>query len=151
MRRRGCLQPRHVLLCGFNIKLKAMKKVETNNAPKAVGPYSQAVIAGDFVFCSGQIAISPETGDLVGGGIVEQTNQVLNNLEAVLKEAGVDLSKVVKTEVYLKNMGDYVAMNEVYAQKFSSVPQPARVTVEVAKLPKSEAVLVEISCIACLK
>lgn len=128
-----------------------MKKVETISAPKAVGPYSQAIIAGDFVFCSGQIAISPETGDLVEGGIIEQTTQVINNLEAVLKEAEADLSKVVKTEVYLKNMSDYVAMNKVYEQKFFSNPQPARVTVEVSNLPKSEDVLVEISCVAYLK
>lgn len=126
-----------------------MKKIETNSAPKAVGPYSQAIIAGDFVFCSGQIAIVPETGNLVEGGIVEQTNQVLNNLEAVLKEAGADLSKVVKTEVYLKNMGDYAAMNDIYALKFTSDPQPSRATVEVARLPKD--VLVEISCVAYLK
>lgn len=126
-----------------------MKEVKTDNAPNAVGPYSQAVIAGDFVFCSGQIAINPETNNLAEGGIVEQTDQVINNLEAVLKEAGVDLGKVVKTEVYLKNMSDYVAMNEVYAQKFISDPQPARATVEVARLPKD--VLVEISCVAYLK
>lgn len=128
-----------------------MKKVETNNAPKAVGPYSQAVIAGDFVFCSGQIAIVPETNNLVDGGIVEQTNQVISNLEAVLKEAGADLSKVVKTEVYLRSMADYAAMNEVYAQRFNSEPAPARATIEVSKLPKSEEVLVEISCVAYLK
>jgi len=128
-----------------------MKKVETNSAPKAVGPYSQAVVAGDFVFCSGQIAINPETGNLVEGGIVEQTNQVISNLEAVLKEAGVDLSKVVKTEVYLKNMADYVAMNDIYALRFATDPAPARATIEVSKLPKSEEVLVEISCVAYLK
>lgn len=123
-----------------------MEEIKTNLAPEAIGPYSQAIIEGNFVFCSGQIPINPETGAIIEGGIGEQTEQVIKNIKAVLKEAGVDLANVVKTEVYLSDMENFVLMNEVYAKNFTSQPYPARATVEVSRLPKD--VLIEISCIA---
>ncbi|MFM2414670.1 MAG: 2-iminobutanoate/2-iminopropanoate deaminase [Candidatus Parcubacteria bacterium] len=123
-----------------------MKKVDTKNAPQAVGPYSQAVHSNGFVFCAGQIALHPETGLLTGADVRSQTEQVCKNLSAVLDAAGSSLVHVVKTEVYLQDMHDFAAMNEVYAQYFSGSVLPARVTVAVARLPKDA--LVEISCIA---
>jgi 2-iminobutanoate/2-iminopropanoate deaminase len=122
--------------------------VSTPLAPAAIGPYSQAVRVGDTVFTSGQVALDPETGALVAGGIREQTTRVLDNLTAVLDEAGLDLEHVVKTTVYLKNMADFTAMNEVYARYLApeGVVPPARSTVEVARLPKDA--LVEIDLIA---
>ena len=126
-----------------------MKSIHTDNAPKAVGPYSQAIAAGDFLFCSGQLGIDPVSGQLVAGGVTEQATQVLKNLEALLKAGGASLSSVVKSEVFLKNMSDFAAMNEVYASFFTSEPKPARVTVEVARLPKDA--LVEVACVAHLK
>jgi 2-iminobutanoate/2-iminopropanoate deaminase len=122
--------------------------VSTPLAPAAIGPYSQAVRVGDTVFTSGQVALDPETGALVAGGIREQTVRVLDNLTAVLDEAGLDLEHVVKTTVYLKNMADFTAMNEVYARYLApeGVVPPARSTVEVARLPKDA--LVEIDLIA---
>lgn len=123
-----------------------MMEIQTKSAPKAMGPYSQAVICGDYIFCSGQIPLSPETGEIVAGGIKEQTRQVIGNLRAVLLEAGADLGRVVKTEVFLSEMENFSAMNEVYAECFVSKPFPARATVEVSRLPKD--VLIEISCIA---
>ena len=126
-----------------------MKEIQTKSAPQAIGPYSQAIAVDGFVFCSGQIPLNPETGVVINGGIEEQTQQVLKNLKAVLQEAGVDFENVVKTEVYLADMKDFAAMNTVYAENFSTKPYPARVTVEVSRLPKD--VLVEIACIACKK
>lgn len=123
-----------------------MKKIETAKAPAAIGPYSQAVLAGGFIYVSGQIPVDPATGAVVDGGISVQTVRVLDNLEAILSAAGSSLDHVAKTEVYLKEMGDFAAMNEVYANKFSGPIKPARVTVEVSRLPKD--VLVEISCTA---
>ncbi|HBR71281.1 MAG TPA: hypothetical protein DEA27_00545 [Candidatus Moranbacteria bacterium] len=123
-----------------------MKEIQTKLAPQAIGPYSQAIIVDDFVFCSGQIPINPETSLIVEGDIKKQVEQVIKNLQAVLQEVGIGLENVVKTEVYLKNMEDFSAMNEVYAEKFIFKPYPARVTVEVARLPKD--VLIEIACIA---
>jgi 2-iminobutanoate/2-iminopropanoate deaminase len=122
--------------------------VATPLAPAAIGPYSQAVRVGDMVFTSGQVALDPETGALVAVGIREQTTRVLDNLTAVLGEAGLDLEHVVKTTVYLKNMADFTAMNEVYARYLApeGVVPPARSTVEVARLPKDA--LVEIDLIA---
>jgi 2-iminobutanoate/2-iminopropanoate deaminase len=125
-----------------------MKKVETEKAPKAVGPYSQATVAGDFVFCSGQIALDPATGELVAGGVKEQTMQVLKNLEAVLGAAKAKVSQVASVTVYLADMNDFKAMNEVYSEFFGQ-HKPARATVGVAALPK--AALVEISCVAYLQ
>jgi 2-iminobutanoate/2-iminopropanoate deaminase len=119
--------------------------VATDNAPKAIGPYSQAIRAGGFVFCSGQIALDPATNQLIQGEVAAQTERVLRNLTAVLTQAGSSLEQAVKTTVFLKNMGDFAAMNEVYGRFFSKQP-PARSTVEAARLPKD--VLVEIDVIA---
>lgn len=125
-----------------------MKVVQTDGAPKAIGPYSQAVIAGDFVFCSGQVPIDPGTGELVAGGIREQTIRVLKNLGEVLKGAGVGFDAVASVNVYLRNMNDFKEMNEVYAETFGT-HKPARVTVGVSELPKGA--LIEISCVASAK
>jgi len=126
----------------------AKSAIVTPDAPAAIGPYSQAIRVGDMLFTSGQIPLDPKTGSFVPGGITEQTRQVLENLKAVLAAAGVDFTHVVKTTVFLKSMGDFAAMNEVYAQYLAtpgSIP-PARSTVEVAALPKDA--LVEIEMIA---
>ncbi len=119
------------------------KAISTNQAPSAIGPYSQAIEVGNFVFASGQIALDPATGAIVEGGIVEQTRQALTNAQNILKAAGTDLAHVVKTTVYLDNMDDFAAMNEVYAQFFSE-PFPARSAVAVEKLPKGALVEVEV-------
>ena len=119
--------------------------VATDNAPKAIGPYSQAIRAGELVFCSGQIALDPATNTVVEGDVARQTERVLKNLSAVLWQAGSSIDKVVKTTVFLKTMNDFAAMNEVYGKFFAKQP-PARSTVEVARLPKD--VLVEIDVIA---
>lgn len=122
-----------------------MKFVSTPHAPKAIGPYSQAVKTGGFIFCSGQIPIQPLTGEFSGTEIRQQTRQVLENLSAVLKAAGSALEQVVKTTVYLADMSDFEGMNEVYAAHFGN-HRPARAAVEVSRLPKN--VLVEIECVA---
>jgi 2-iminobutanoate/2-iminopropanoate deaminase len=119
--------------------------ISTADAPKAIGPYSQAVRAHGFVFTSGQIAIDPATQQVIGGEVAAQTDRVLKNLSAVLKAAGSGLDLVVRCTVFLTNMNDFAAMNEVYGKYFSAAP-PARSTVEVARLPKD--VLVEIDVIA---
>lgn len=119
--------------------------IVTNEGPKAIGPYSQAVKANGFVFVSGQIAIDPVTNTLVSGDVAFQTERVLKNLKGILTAAGSGLEKVVRSTVFLKNMGDFAAMNDVYGKYFPSQP-PARSTVEVARLPKD--VLVEIDVIA---
>jgi 2-iminobutanoate/2-iminopropanoate deaminase len=126
----------------------AKSVISTANAPAAIGPYSQAVRSGGLVFTSGQVPLDPETGTIVAGGIREQTTRVLDNLTAVLAEAGLDMAHVVKTTVYLKKMADFAVMNEIYATYFASegVVPPARSTVEVARLPKDA--LVEIDLIA---
>jgi 2-iminobutanoate/2-iminopropanoate deaminase len=121
--------------------------VLTDRGPKPIGPYSQAIKAGGFLFTSGQVALDPATNEFSGGGIAQQTERVLENVKGILEAAGCTLHKVVKTTVFLKNMGDFSAMNEVYAKYFSSAP-PARSTVEVARLPKDA--LVEIEVIAAL-
>lgn len=120
-----------------------MKAIHTDNAPAAIGPYSQAIEVNGFVFASGQIPIDPKTGNFVEGGIKEQTRQAIVNAGNILKAAGTDLSHVVKTTVYLDNMDDFAAMNEVYAQYFSR-PFPARSAVAVKKLPKGALVEVEV-------
>ena len=122
--------------------------VSTTEAPAAIGPYSQAVRVGDTLFTSGQIPIDPATGSFVPGGITEQTTRVCENLKAVLGAAGLDMVHVVKTTVFLKDMQDFAAMNEVYGRYFapSGAVPPARSTVQVAALPKDA--LVEIECIA---
>jgi 2-iminobutanoate/2-iminopropanoate deaminase len=119
--------------------------ISTSDGPKAIGPYSQAIKANGFVFTSGQIALDPVTNTLVTGDVAFQTDRVLKNLTGILKAAGTGLEKVVKTTVFLKNMNDFAAMNEVYGRYFAAAP-PARSTVEVARLPKD--VLVEIDVIA---
>lgn len=122
-----------------------MKSVATSNAPRAIGPYSQAVITGNLVFCSGQIPLDPETMEIVGDTITEQTNRVFMNLAGLLEAAGSGLQKVVKTTVYLKDMSEFAAMNEEYARHFGD-HRPARAAVEVARLPKD--VRIEIDAIA---
>ncbi|MEP6849250.1 MAG: RidA family protein [Acidobacteriota bacterium] len=119
--------------------------ISTDKAPGAIGPYSQAVKAGGMVFCSGQIPIDPDTGEFVSGGVAEQTRQVLVNLTAVLDAAGSGLGEVVKTTVFLADMVDFTAMNEVYSEFFSE-NKPARATVQAARLPRDARV--EIECIA---
>ena len=119
--------------------------VSTKDGPQAIGPYSQAVKANGFVFVSGQVAIDPATQQVVSGDISAQTDRTMKNLMAILKAAGSGPEKVVRSTVFLKNMGDFSAMNEVYGRYFTSAP-PARSTVEVARLPKD--VLVEIDVIA---
>jgi len=122
--------------------------VHTDDAPRAIGPYSQAVAAGGVVYCSGQIALDPKTGELVTGDVRAQTKQVMENLRAVLDAAGSSLASVLKTTIYLQNLGDFAAVNEVYGGYFSSEP-PARATVQVAALPR--AAQVEIDAIALQK
>jgi 2-iminobutanoate/2-iminopropanoate deaminase len=125
---------------------QSITAINTQAAPKAIGPYSQAVVAGGFVFVSGQIALNLSTGSIIEGGIKDQTLQVFKHIEAILKEAGLSLNRVVKSEVYLKDFNEFAAMNEVYATFFPGEIKPARVTVEVSRLPKDA--LVEIGCIA---
>jgi 2-iminobutanoate/2-iminopropanoate deaminase len=122
--------------------------ISTKDAPAAIGPYSQAVRIGQFLYTSGQVALDPASGALVAGGIAVQTVRVLENLKAVLAAGNASLAQVVKTTVFLKNMGDFAAMNEIYARYFAAegVVPPARSTVEVARLPKDA--LIEIEVIA---
>ncbi|HEV8719479.1 MAG TPA: RidA family protein [Candidatus Binatia bacterium] len=119
--------------------------VATDKAPKAIGPYEQAIKVGEFVYTAGQIPIDPNTGNFVAGGIAEQTRQVLENLKAVLEAAGSSLERVVKATVFLKNMADFPSMNEVYAEYLAQA-KPARSTVAVAELPRGA--LVEIDFVA---
>ena len=116
--------------------MPALKRISTPNAPGAIGPYSQALEAGDFLFLSGQIPLDPATGQLVEGGIVEQTHQVLINIGAVLAAGGSSYAQVVKTTVYLQDMADFAAMNEIYGTYFSA-PAPARATIQAAGLPRN--------------
>ena len=118
------------------------ERVQTDQAPAAIGPYSQAIRAGGFVFVSGQIPIDPATGEFVSGGVAEQTRQVFKNLSAVLEAAGSSLDKIVKTTVFLQDMKDFAQMNEVYATFFSDAP-PARATVAAAGLPRDARVEIE--------
>ena len=117
--------------------------VKTDRAPGAIGPYSQAIKAGGFVFVSGQIPIDPSTGQFVAGGVAEQTEQVLKNLSAVLEASGTSLARVVKTTVFLADMSDFAAMNEVYGRFFTTEP-PARATVAAAGLPRDARVEIEL-------
>lgn len=116
--------------------------IRSDDAPSAIGPYSQAIRAGEWIFCSGQIAIDPETGELIGGDVAAQTDRVMRNLSAVLEAAGASLSHVVKTTVFLADMGDFSAMNEVYGRHLGD-HRPARATVEAGRLPKDVAVEIE--------
>ena len=121
-----------------------MKTIETQKAPKAIGPYSQGMVVGDFIFTSGQIPLLPESGLMVSGSITEQTEQVISNLKAVLEAAGSDISNVIKTTCFLQDMNDFAAFNGVYEKHF--VGKPARSCVAVAALPKGS--LVEIEAVA---
>jgi 2-iminobutanoate/2-iminopropanoate deaminase len=122
-----------------------MKVINTKNAPAAIGPYSQAIEVNGFVYTSGQLPINPETGEFAGSDIKSQTEQSLKNVKAILEEAGLTMQNVVKTTVFLADMADFAAMNEVYSSYFSE-PYPARSAVAVKTLPK--AALVEIECVA---
>jgi 2-iminobutanoate/2-iminopropanoate deaminase len=124
------------------------RTVNTANAPAAIGPYSQAVLSGGLLFCSGQIPLDPASGKMVGGGIEEQTDRVLRNLDAVLESGGASLRSVVKTTVYITDLSDFPAMNGVYGRFFTENP-PARATVQVAKLPAGA--LVEIDAVASIE
>ena len=122
-----------------------LETVHTDRAPKAIGPYSQAIVVDGWVYCSGQIALDPATGEVVAGDVAVQTERVMKNLTAVLESAGAKLDRVVKTTVFLSNMADFAAMNEVYAKHFGG-HRPARATVAAAGLPRG--VAVEIECVA---
>lgn len=124
-----------------------IEAVSTEHGPKAIGPYSQAIKANGFVFVSGQVAFDPATGAIVEGAIARQTERVLENLKAILEAAGSGLNKAVKTTVFLKDMNDFAAMNEVYARYFTTSP-PARATVEVARLPRDVRVEIEVIALA---
>lgn len=122
------------------------KVVSTPSAPSAIGPYNQAIIAGGFVHCSGQIALDPDSMEVIEGGVTEQTVQVMKNLEAVLAAAGTSLKNAVRCTIFLADMNDFSAVNEVYARSFEGVEAPSRACVEVSRLPKD--VRVEIDCLA---
>lgn len=121
------------------------KTITTSNAPQAIGPYSQAIQCGSFLFVSGQIALDPETGQLVNGDAASQTRQIMENIKGVVEAAGMSLKNIVKCTIYLKNMGDFTTVNDIYGRYFNVEP-PARATVEVSALPKN--VTVEIDAIA---
>ncbi len=123
-----------------------IRPISTENAPKAIGPYSQAIQAGGFLFVSGQIPLDPATGAFSGEEIEEQTEQVIRNINAILAAEGLTLEHVVRSEVYLKDLNDFQRMNAIYAKWFSHEAKPARQTMQVSKLPKDA--LIEISCIA---
>jgi 2-iminobutanoate/2-iminopropanoate deaminase len=122
------------------------QKISTDRAPAAIGPYSQGIRAGNLVYTAGQVGLDPQTGKLVEGGIAEQTRRALENIKAVLEAAGTSLDRVVKSTVFLTDMGNFAAMNQVYKQYFGEADPPARTTVQVAGLPLGA--LVEIECIA---
>jgi 2-iminobutanoate/2-iminopropanoate deaminase len=121
--------------------------IQTANAPRAIGPYSQGVCAGDLVFVSGQIPADPKTGEIVGGGVSEQAKQVFENIKAVLEAADCTMESVVKATVFLKNMDDFVTVNGIYGTYFNGAVLPARAAVEVSRLPKD--ILVEVEVVAC--
>ena len=127
-------------------KSRSSQKISTDQAPSAAGPYSQAIDAGDFVFVSGQLPIDPATNQLVEQDIETMTHRVIDNLEAILSAAHLSLKHVVKTEVFLKDLSDFSAMNRAYSARFNHTPAPARQTIQVAKLPMDAQI--EISCIA---
>ena len=127
----------------------ALEPIETKFAPNPVGPYSQAVLADNWLYCSGQIALDPETGEMIGNGnIEEETRQVLKNLMAVVKAAGGENSNVIRTTIYLTDLNDFAKVNQIYAETFNNKVSPARACVEVSNLPKGGKV--EIDCIAWL-
>ena len=118
------------------------KQIQTSAAPAAIGPYSQAIRAGGFIFYSGQIPLNPESGNIVEGGIVEQTRQVMENMRAMLHASGREFSDIVKTTIYLTDLADFATVNEIYGESFTEVP-PARACVQVAALPKGSAVEID--------
>jgi 2-iminobutanoate/2-iminopropanoate deaminase len=122
-----------------------LRAIATDKAPKALGPYSQAIVAGDLIFCAGQVALDPKSGEIVSGDIREQTRRVLDNLAAVLEAAGAGLDRVTKTTVFLTDIAEFAAMNEVYGERFGA-HRPARSTIEIGKLPRGARI--EIECIA---
>jgi len=124
-----------------------MESIQTDRAPQAIGPYSQAIKANGFIFASGQIPLDPGTMRIVEGGIEEQTGRVLDNLKAVLEAAGSSLDRVVKTTVYLADMGEFAAMNEIYARYFGAT-KPARATVQVARLPRDVKIEIDVVALA---
>jgi 2-iminobutanoate/2-iminopropanoate deaminase len=128
--------------CTFRQVRPTMQTVHTDNAPAAIGPYSQAIVANGFVFTAGQVPFDPATMQLVEGDIGVQTEQVMKNVAAILRQAGADMSTVVKTTVFLRDMNDFAGMNEVYARHFGD-HKPARSTVQVARLPRDVAVEIE--------
>ena len=125
---------------------KMKKIISTLNAPEAIGPYSQAILQNNTLYCSGQIAINPRNNELIIDNIVDETHQVMKNIHEILKEANMDFNNIVKCTIFLKNMNDYIKVNEVYSTYFTSQP-PAREAVQVSVLPKN--VNIEISAIAC--
>lgn len=131
------------VLCGC---ANTKKVVSTSDAPQAIGPYNQAIIYGDTIYCSGQIAIDPATNEFIGGDIVAQTNRVFENIKALLAASGSSLAKVVKCNVYLKDINDFSTVNDIYASYFEGCDYPARSAMEVANLPKGA--LIEIEVIA---
>ena len=118
------------------------KAVSSDKAPKAIGPYSQGIEAGDFIFLSGQIPLDPATGDMVSGGIEAQTRRVLDNLKAIVESQGLDMDSVVKTTIFLADMGDFAKVNEIYGSYFGEIP-PARSTIQVGALPKNARIEIE--------
>lgn len=129
-----------ILLVGCNSK----KVISTDKAPQAIGPYNQAIVYGDTIYCSGQIAIDPETNEFIGGDIVAQTNQVFNNISNLLQACGSDMSKVVKCNVYLTDINDFSTVNEIYASYFEGTDYPARSAVGVSSLPKGALIEIEV-------
>lgn len=125
----------------------SLQAIITDKAPRAIGPYSQAIRAGDFLFVSGQIPLAPESGELVDGGIEAQTHRVLQNIRAILNAAGLDMQHVVRADIFLTDLTDFADMNRVYEGYFPVSPQPVRQTVQVTGLPRGSRI--EISCIAC--
>ncbi len=125
-----------------------MQMIETDKAPKAIGPYSQAVKCENLLFISGQIPIDPETQEMVKGGIEEQTKQVMENIKAIIEEAGINMEHIVKTTIFLKNLNDFQTVNEIYGSYFKE-HKPARATIEVSNLPKGA--LIEIEAVACIE
>ena len=132
-----------IVMLTLTAAAQAKRAIETSDAPKAIGPYSQAIVANGIVFTAGQIGTDPKTGTLVEGGVEAQTEQVLKNLEAVLKASGSGLDQVVKTTVFLADMNDFAKMNEVYAKRFKAL-FPARSTVQVARLPRDAKIEIEV-------
>lgn len=125
------------------------REITTSKAPKAIGPYSQAIVSGDLIYCSGQIGLDPSTAELVEGGITFETKQVLSNIQEILEEAGSRIENIIKTDIYLSDLKNFEIVNTIYREFFKQEPYPARATIGVAGLPKGA--LIEIVCIATIK